>query len=91
MNDDPYSVPYDTADYLESLEDIAEYLEVAVEDGDERLLLLAIENATRAAKRVAPAKMSGFSENQAAPVFDRLVALLNTLGFKLVTQAKQAA
>jgi len=48
MVNEKRSVPYDTANYLKSPEDIAAYLEAAMEDGDDRVLLLALRNATSA-------------------------------------------
>ena len=39
---------YDTADYLESEEDIAAYLSVCVKEGDPTLLLAALGDRSRA-------------------------------------------
>ena len=39
---------WNTADYLENLEDIAHYLEAAFEDGDSHLIAEALGNVARA-------------------------------------------
>jgi DNA-binding phage protein len=52
MTDDPRSSRYDTADYLETPEDIAEYLEAVTEECDERVWLSALSNAARTAQRM---------------------------------------
>lgn len=38
------TVPYSSSDYLKTDEDIIEYLNAAVEDGDNSVLLLAMRN-----------------------------------------------
>jgi DNA-binding phage protein len=35
-------MPYHTTDYLKNQDDMAEYLNAAIEDGDEQILLMAI-------------------------------------------------
>jgi len=42
------SVAYKTSDYLATPEDIQAYIEVAMEDGDERVILLALREAADA-------------------------------------------
>jgi DNA-binding phage protein len=91
MSDDPRSLPYDTADYLETPGDIAEYLEVVMEEGDERSLRNALNNSVRAAKRVMPVEMAEFSDNPDEPSVNRLVSLLHALGFELSFRPKRAA
>lgn len=43
------TVPYSSSDYLKTDDDIIDYLEAAMEDGDSRVLLLALRNAAIAA------------------------------------------
>lgn len=43
------TVPYSSSDYLKTDDDIIDYLEAAMEDGDSRVLLLALRNAEIAA------------------------------------------
>lgn len=39
---------YDAAEYLDSAEDIAAYLEAALEDGDPRVIAVVVKAAVRA-------------------------------------------
>jgi probable addiction module antidote protein len=48
MVNETRSEPYNPSDYLKTPEDIAGYLNAALEDGDERLLLIALRNAANA-------------------------------------------
>lgn len=91
MTDEARSVPYDAADYLESPEDIAAYLEAVIEEGDERALLSALRDAARAARRVMPLEIPGLREEEGEPSFDSLVALLHVLGFEFSLRPKRAA
>ena len=40
--------PYDMAEYLETEEDMAAYLQAALEDGDPRVVVLALGDIARA-------------------------------------------
>lgn len=91
MSDDAASLPYDTADYLETPEDIAAYLEAVMEDGDERILLSALQDAVRAAKRIMPAETSGLPDAPHEPTLASLISLLHALGFELSVRPKRAA
>ena len=42
------SQPFNTEDYLTTPEEIAEYLDAALEDGNERLLLSALQTVAKA-------------------------------------------
>lgn len=91
MNDDPRSEPYDTADYLETPEDILEYLEVVMEEGEERALRNALNNSVRAAKRIMPVEMAEFEDNPSETNLRRLASLTSALGFEFTFRPKQAA
>lgn len=91
MSDDPRSMPYDTAKNLETTNDIAEFLEVVVENYDERAFVSALQSAIRAAKRIMPVEMAGFSDNPDAPSLNRLVSLMQVLGFEFAFRPKRAA
>lgn len=88
MTDDPRSLPYDTADYLKTPEDIAGFLEAVMEDYDERTFVSALQSAIRAAKRVMPGEMAGFSDNQDESSFARLSAFLHALGYEFHVRPK---
>lgn len=47
---------YDTVDYLQTEEDIVEYLEAAAEDGDLALIAAALDDIARARNISQPAK-----------------------------------
>lgn len=53
--------PYDTADYLETEEDIAAYLNAVLEDGDPSLLAAALGDIARARNMTQLAKTVGMS------------------------------
>lgn len=91
MSDHPHSSPYDTLDYLNTREDIVGYLEAVIEDGDEQVLLAALKDAVRAAKRVIPAEMKELPDNPDELSLTDLILLLHALGFELSLRAKQAA
>lgn len=42
------AIPYQPEDYLKSPKDITEYLNAALDDGDERVLLMALRNVAKA-------------------------------------------
>ena len=48
MVNEARSEPYNPSDYLKTPEDIAGYLNAALEDGEKRLLLIALRNAANA-------------------------------------------
>lgn len=43
-----HSVPYNPTDYLKTPEDIAAYIEAAIKDGNEQVLILALHNVAKA-------------------------------------------
>jgi len=91
MPENPPSTPYDAADYLQTPEDIAEYLEAVMEDCDDPVFASAFQDAVRAAKRIMPSEMSGFSDQRDDFSFNRLASLLRILGYELAFRPKQAA
>lgn len=85
---------FDVADYLKSDEDIAEYLNVVLEDGDPALLAATIGDVARARGMTQLAKDTGLSREslykslsgQRAPNSDTLFKVMKALGFKLTVQ-----
>ena len=53
------TVPWDTADHLETPEDIAAYLEAVFEDGDPELISHALGNVARAKGMTEIARRTG--------------------------------
>jgi probable addiction module antidote protein len=85
---------FDVADYLKSDEDIAQYLNVVLEDGDPALLAASIGDVARARGMTQLAKDTGLSREslykslsgQRAPNSDTLFKVMKALGFKLTVQ-----
>lgn len=86
------SAAYDPVDYLTTPEDIAEYINAAFEDGNEQLMLAAMNDVVRAimgmtelAERTGlsrEALYNTLSEN-GNPRFSSLVEILHALGLEL--------
>lgn len=85
-------VPFDAADYLQTTEQVTEYLNAALEDGDERVLLAAIMDVIKSLGGVSEisrktglsreAVYRAFSED-GNPRLSSLVAILHALGLDL--------
>ena len=84
-----HSQPFDTADYLKTTEQIIEYLNAALEDGNEQLLLAAIMDVVKATGGVMElSRRTGLSREaiyrslseEGNPRFSSLVAILHALG-----------
>ena len=88
--------PYDTAEYLETREDIYDYLQIALEDGDPQLITTALGNAARAYGMLKLAKETGLNrENlyrslsgEKEPKFITIAKVADSLGFKITFQPK---
>jgi len=84
-------VPFDAANYLDSEEAIAEYLNAALEDGNPDMLLLAVRDVARARGMAQLAKDSGMGRESlykaltpgAKPRYDTMLKLLRALGVQL--------
>jgi probable addiction module antidote protein len=93
------SVSYRSADYLKSAQDIADYLNAALEDGDERVLLLALRNATDAIGGMTElARRSGLTREslyrtlseEGNPRLSSLRAILGAFGVELAVRPRAA-
>ncbi|MDR2590155.1 MAG: putative addiction module antidote protein [Oscillospiraceae bacterium] len=82
---------WDTAEFLDTQEDINEYLQVAFESGDTRQITKALGNVAKAKGMMDIAKKTGLtrehlytslSEN-GNPTLQTLTTIINTLGFQL--------
>ncbi len=94
MVNEQNSVPYNTLDYLKAPEACASYLEAALEDGDERVLSLALKNVTAALSASMPSAILPLSHQQADTLplsLGSLLENLHKLGFELYVRPKQAA
>jgi probable addiction module antidote protein len=90
---------WDPADYLDSPESIAAYIEAAMEDGDPALIAAAIGDIARARGMTEVAKKSGFTREalyrslseDGHPEFITVVKVLDALGVRLAAVPKEAA
>lgn len=83
MNDNPRSVPYCTADYLKTPEDIAAYLNVALEEEDDQLLRHALQDVA-----VALSRQSNQQVNLAHLDLSGLLSMLHALDLELSIQPR---
>ncbi|MGV7960126.1 putative addiction module antidote protein [Photorhabdus tasmaniensis] len=85
---------YDTADYLQTEEDIAAYLEAVVEDGDPSLIAAALGDIARARNISQLARDVGMSREglykalsgEGNPTFTTITKVANTLGLRFTMQ-----
>jgi probable addiction module antidote protein len=91
---EPYK-PCRTADYLRTPEEVAEYLNTAIEDRDPTVLLLALRNVADSAGGMSqPARQTGLSRESlyrslsqdGNPQLSSLEAILRALGLGLSVQ-----
>ena len=82
---------FDVAEFLQDEETIAEYLNMALEDPNPEMLLLAVKNIARAQGMTQLAKDTGLGRESlykaisdgAKPRYDTLLKVVRALGIKL--------
>jgi probable addiction module antidote protein len=93
------SVPYNAVQYLHTDEEIAAYLDAALEEGEPALFLVALGNVARARGVTQLAEATGLNREslykmlseQGNPEFQSIDKLLQALGLRLsITVAKRA-
>ena len=94
------TIPCDPVDYLKTPEDIAEYINAAIEDGNEQVMLAVMKDVARAimgmselAQRTGLSRESLYntlSEN-GNPRFSNLVEILHALGLELSVRPRGRA
>jgi probable addiction module antidote protein len=83
--------PYNSAEYLKTSEDMAAYLEAALEDGDPRLIVHALGNIARARGMSQIARETGLGRESlykalspdGNPEFATVLKVVRALGIKL--------
>lgn len=83
--------PFDAADYLDSEEVIAEYLNAALEDENPDVFLVAVRDVARARGMAQLAKEAGLGRESlykalapgAKPRYDTILKLIKALGVQL--------
>ncbi len=97
MANEARSAPYKVTDYLETPDAIQEYLNAALEDGDERVLLRALRNVvdkmggiSHLASRTGLARESLYRtlSEESNPRFSSLIAILKAMGLKLAVRPR---
>lgn len=92
----PSSVPFKASDYLKSEREIATYIEGMLEDGDARMVPIALRTVAEALGGMAAlAERTGLSREtlyrtlskNGNPRLDTLAALLDAFGLRLSVQA----
>lgn len=84
------AAPYDAAEFLETDEDIAAYLNAALEDGDPNLVSAALGDIARARGMTQPAKETGITRDGLCkalsptgnPSFATVQKVVRALGYK---------
>ena len=87
---------WDTADYLKTKEDVAGYLDAALEDGDPKLLKVALGNIARSKGMTEIAGIAGLSRAslykalspRGNPEFATVTKVLKALGLRLSVAAE---
>jgi probable addiction module antidote protein len=85
------TIPWDSADYLRTPEDVAAYLEAAFEDGDPAVAANALGTVARAQGMIKIARRTGLGRQSlykslspdGHPEFATVLKVVNALGFKL--------
>jgi probable addiction module antidote protein len=89
------TLPWDSADYLKTPEDIAAYLEAAFEDGDPELISLALGAVARSKGMTEIARRTGLGRQslykalspEGRPEFATVLNVVRALGLKLTVTA----
>jgi len=90
---------FDAADYLQTPEDIALYLEDIMQDDDPQLLLEALGDVIRASRNISElSRETGISREtlyksmskEGNPKYSNLVSVLHSLGLSLTVKPMQA-
>lgn len=90
--------PYDTAEYLDTPERVALYIEAVLEDGDPALIRDAIGTVARARGMTQIARETGMSRESlykalsetGNPSFDTVTKVLKALGMRLSVEPAEA-
>jgi probable addiction module antidote protein len=90
--------PYDTAEYLETAEDMAAYLEAALEDGDPSIVVKALGTIARARGMTQISRDTGLGREslykalspEGNPEFATVMKVVRALGLKLRAEPEHA-
>ena len=87
----PNTLPWDAAEHLETEEDMAAYLEAALEDGDSSLVAAALGDIARAKGMTEIARETGLGRESlykalsahGNPEFSTILKVIHALGLRL--------
>jgi probable addiction module antidote protein len=90
--------PYDAAEYLETDEDVAAYLQAALEDGEPKVVIQALGNIARARGMSEIARQTGLRRESlykalspgGNPEFATVLKVVQALGIKLTAEPAEA-
>ena len=93
------TLPWDPAEHLETEEDMAMYLNIALEDGDQRLIIATLEDIARARRMVGITREEGLEtehlceslSSNGNPEFATVLRVVRALGLRLQVAAAPAA
>ena len=95
------TAPYDVAEFLETPEEMAAYLEACIQEseGDSAFIAKALGDIARAKGMTQIARETGLSRESLykalsgdrSPSFDTILKVISALGLKLSASAKEAA
>ena len=96
MSDKAKTSKWDTAEFLESQEDIDAYLQVAFESGDAKQITKALGNAAKAQGMMDIANKTGLTREHlytslsesGNPTLQTLTKVIDTLGYQLTVMPK---
>ena len=88
---EPKTLPWDATDYLETPEQMAAYLEAALEDGDSAVIAMALGTIARAQGMTAVAREAGLGRESlykslsagGNPEFATVLKVIEALGLRL--------
>ncbi|MCY4431915.1 MAG: putative addiction module antidote protein [Rhodospirillales bacterium] len=89
---------WDAADHLNTVEDIAAYLEAALEDGDPQLIIAALGDIARSAGMTKVAATAGLGReslykalsSQGNPAFATVLKVIQSLGLQLSVEPRKS-
>ena len=90
--------PFDVADYLETPDDVALYLEEAFKDGDQQLIVKALGDVARSRGMTEIARQTGLGRESlykalgptGNPEFGTVLRVLKALGLRLSVEREKA-
>lgn len=98
MDNKTQSAPYDPVDYLKTPESITEYLNAAIEDGDERLMRTVVKDVVRAVAGMSElSRQTGLSReslyralwDDGNPRLSNFVTVLHALNLELAVRPRK--